>query len=209
MTGSQEEHLPEHYDITPEGLAQTAVELLAVALPISGARSQYSSRSPCAPQAIEEPEMSSTGPSFSALTRVQPTPGAARQRGGEVVAFATAYRLLSAGRLGRAGPDGAVASVRTAIDECLAGADAAAGGYRHIEPRESVVLWERSSGRPLGPCVVWQCRRSASLRRPCGAQRQYLLRERTGLDDGPALFGQQDALVAGPHARRPQPGCQR
>jgi glycerol kinase len=29
--------------------------------------------------------------------------------------------------------------------------------------RESVLLWERRSGRPLGPCVSWQCRRSSAL----------------------------------------------
>jgi glycerol kinase len=27
--------------------------------------------------------------------------------------------------------------------------------------RESVVVWERSSGRPVGPCITWQCRRTA------------------------------------------------
>jgi glycerol kinase len=27
--------------------------------------------------------------------------------------------------------------------------------------RESVLLWDRRSGEPIGPCVTWQCRRSA------------------------------------------------
>ncbi|HLH50952.1 MAG TPA: FGGY family carbohydrate kinase, partial [Roseiarcus sp.] len=27
--------------------------------------------------------------------------------------------------------------------------------------RESVLLWDRETGEPLGPCVIWQCRRSA------------------------------------------------
>ena len=27
--------------------------------------------------------------------------------------------------------------------------------------RESVLLWDRATGRPIGPCVTWQCRRSA------------------------------------------------
>jgi glycerol kinase len=27
--------------------------------------------------------------------------------------------------------------------------------------RESVLLWDRKSGEPIGPCVTWQCRRSA------------------------------------------------
>jgi glycerol kinase len=29
--------------------------------------------------------------------------------------------------------------------------------------RESVLLWDRHTGEPLGPCVTWQCRRSAPL----------------------------------------------
>jgi len=35
--------------------------------------------------------------------------------------------------------------------------------------RESVLLWERRTGEPLGPCVTWQCRRSAPL---CNELRQ-------------------------------------
>ena len=27
--------------------------------------------------------------------------------------------------------------------------------------RESVVVWERATGRPAGPCITWQCRRTA------------------------------------------------
>ena len=78
-------------------------------------------------------------------------------------------------------------SVRTAIDECLAGADAAKLAAIAISnQRESVVLWERSSGRPLGPCVVWQCRRSASFCAGLAARNvEYLLRERTGLTIDP------------------------
>ena len=29
--------------------------------------------------------------------------------------------------------------------------------------RESVVVWERATGIPVGPCVTWQCRRSTPL----------------------------------------------
>jgi glycerol kinase len=28
--------------------------------------------------------------------------------------------------------------------------------------RESIVLWDAATGEPVGPCVIWQCRRSAS-----------------------------------------------
>src|SRR5262249_6804728 len=48
--------------------------------------------------------------------------------------------------------------------------------------RESVTLWERNSGRPLGPIVVWQCRRTADF---CAELRARglapWLAERTGL----------------------------
>ncbi len=29
--------------------------------------------------------------------------------------------------------------------------------------RESVLAWDRATGQPLGPCITWQCHRSASL----------------------------------------------
>ncbi|MFN8622154.1 MAG: FGGY family carbohydrate kinase [Chloroflexota bacterium] len=48
--------------------------------------------------------------------------------------------------------------------------------------RESVLVWERATGRPLGPVVSWQCRRSTEL---CAAIRDdgagALVHARTGL----------------------------
>lgn len=48
--------------------------------------------------------------------------------------------------------------------------------------RETTLLWERASGRPVTPAIVWQDRRSAAL---CDAMRargvEALVRERTGL----------------------------
>ena len=48
--------------------------------------------------------------------------------------------------------------------------------------RETTLLWERASGRPVGPAIVWQCRRTAAR---CEAIRQKgdaaMLQERTGL----------------------------
>ena len=35
--------------------------------------------------------------------------------------------------------------------------------------RESVLAWERATGKPLGPCITWQCNRSAPF---CGELRQ-------------------------------------
>ncbi len=48
--------------------------------------------------------------------------------------------------------------------------------------RETVVLWERGSGKPIHPAIVWQCRRTAPM---CDRIRQEgfdrTLREKTGL----------------------------
>lgn len=52
--------------------------------------------------------------------------------------------------------------------------------------RESVLLWERSSGRPLGPCITWQCRRSADFCQTLvGRGLEPFLRSRTGLTIDP------------------------
>lgn len=52
--------------------------------------------------------------------------------------------------------------------------------------RESIVAWERHSGKPVAPAIVWQCRRSepfcARLVRSGHAQ---MLREKTGLTIDP------------------------
>jgi len=52
--------------------------------------------------------------------------------------------------------------------------------------RESVLVWERATGKPLGPCISWQCHRSAPF---CAQLRQQGLTEtiyqRTGLTIDP------------------------
>jgi len=53
-------------------------------------------------------------------------------------------------------------SVVKVIGECVAAANRrtiAALGIAN--QRESVLLWDRLSGQPIGPCITWQCRRSA------------------------------------------------
>jgi glycerol kinase len=62
-------------------------------------------------------------------------------------------------------------SVQDAIAECLAARpDVKLAGIGISNQRESVLLWDRATGEPLGPCVIWQCRRSAQrlarLRQP-------------------------------------------
>jgi glycerol kinase len=69
--------------------------------------------------------------------------------------------------------------------EALASAQATARDIAAIgitNQRETVVLWERATGKPLYPAIVWQCRRTAAL---CDRIRQKgfdkVIRERTGL----------------------------
>ncbi len=72
-------------------------------------------------------------------------------------------------------------NVQAVVAECAkSDADIAAIGISN--QRESVVAWERSSGQPLGPCVVWQCQRGAEI---CQSWKEAglgeLVRRRTGL----------------------------
>lgn len=78
-------------------------------------------------------------------------------------------------------------SIQDALAACLADADPARiAAIAITNQRESVILWERASGRPLGPCVVWQCRRSAPLCQELSAQGlEPLLHQRTGLTIDP------------------------
>lgn len=74
-------------------------------------------------------------------------------------------------------------SVREAIEECLASvATPNLTAIAVTNQRESVMVWERASGRPLGPVIVWQCRRTADF---CAGLRARgvapLLVEKTGL----------------------------
>lgn len=53
-------------------------------------------------------------------------------------------------------------TVRSAVQEALQGMDTAdLSAIGVTNQRESVLIWERASGKPVGPCVTWQCRRSA------------------------------------------------
>ena len=78
-------------------------------------------------------------------------------------------------------------SVRECVDEVLEArplAEPLAIGISN--QRESVVGWERDTGRPVGPVVIWQCRRTAPLCDELRARgREALLHERTGLTIDP------------------------
>ncbi len=72
-------------------------------------------------------------------------------------------------------------SVQAAVDECLDGMPAPLA-VAVTNQRESVVLWERATGKPLGPCVIWQCQRGAALCQTLRAQGlESTIRAHTGL----------------------------
>ena len=80
-------------------------------------------------------------------------------------------------------PEALWISVREAATECIAGAGhVELAGIGISNQRESVLIWERRSGLPQGPCIVWQCRRTAAF---CESLRQQgaeeCLRRRSGL----------------------------
>jgi glycerol kinase len=55
-------------------------------------------------------------------------------------------------------------TVTGAIDECLAQVDVGQlGAIAITNQRESVVVWDRITGAPVAPVVVWQCRRTAAI----------------------------------------------
>jgi glycerol kinase len=78
-------------------------------------------------------------------------------------------------------------SVREAATDCIAAVgDAELAGIGISNQRESVLVWDRRTGAPLGPCIVWQCRRTAAF---CESLRQRgveeCLRRRSGLPVDP------------------------
>jgi glycerol kinase len=85
-------------------------------------------------------------------------------------------------------------AVESVLEQCLEqipAAQLAAIGISN--QRETILAWDRSSGRPLGPAVIWQCRRTADF---CQRLREQgleaFLRERTGLTIDP-LFSASKA----------------
>ena len=82
-------------------------------------------------------------------------------------------------------------SVAEAVNDCLVLVpDIHPTAIAITNQRESVTVWERATGRPLGPIVVWQCRRTADF---CADLRARglapFLAERTGLAIDPLFSG--------------------
>jgi len=74
-----------------------------------------------------------------------------------------------------------LASAREAIAQAQITADQIAA-IGVTNQRETAVLWEKDSGKPVYNAIVWQCRRSADLCRELTAQGHAdLVRDKTGL----------------------------
>lgn len=83
-------------------------------------------------------------------------------------------------------PAGLWRSVEEGIAACLSAAGVHPDIVAVTNQRESVVVWERASGRPLGPCITWQCRRTSAF---CDELRsrglQHTIEQKTGLTIDP------------------------
>jgi glycerol kinase len=82
-------------------------------------------------------------------------------------------------------PEEIWASVEQTAAEALAAAGVAAGDLDAIgitNQRETTVVWERRTGTPVHPAIVWQDRRTAER---CAQLPADLIRERTGLVPDP------------------------
>lgn len=82
-------------------------------------------------------------------------------------------------------------SVCGAIEDCLAaGGDPSLAAVAISNQRETTIAWDRQTGAPLGPAVVWQCHRSADFCRQLAERGlEPLLRLRSGLTVDPMFSG--------------------
>lgn len=114
-------------------------------------------------------------------------------RSGAIVAAASRPLAVSFPRDGWVEQDARElwASVLEAAAACLAQAnqpEIAAIGVSN--QRESVVVWDRRSGEPIGPCIVWQCRRTEALCSDLRAKGcESTIREKSGLSIDPLFSG--------------------
>lgn len=94
-----------------------------------------------------------------------------------------------------------------AIAACLAqapGAEIAAIGLSN--QRESILIWDRATGTPLGPVVTWQCRRSAAACaafKAAGKEPEVIAR--TGLPLDPLFPATKVGWLLDHHARGRDP----
>jgi glycerol kinase len=100
-----------------------------------------------------------------------------------------------------------LANVVACVREVLAAAgDSAVAGLGLANQTETLVVWDRRSGEPVMPAIVWQCRRGDDEIRALRDDRTVaLIRGKTGLDLDPTftacklhwLFRHRPAIAAG------------
>lgn len=82
-------------------------------------------------------------------------------------------------------PQDILASVQGSIEKVLEKTSAKASQILSIgitNQRETVVFWDRKTGKPLGNAIVWQCRRTAKRTEQLKAQRKEAsIQRKTGL----------------------------
>lgn len=88
-------------------------------------------------------------------------------------------------------------SVVDSAEACLAqveGAEIAAIGVSN--QRESVIVWHKSTGEPVAPCVVWQCRRTEAICSDLRARGlDMTIRAKSGLPIDPLFSGSKIAWL--------------
>ena len=100
-----------------------------------------------------------------------------------------------------------LANVVACVREVLAAAgDRSVAGLGIANQTETLVVWDRRTGEPVMPAIVWQCRRGdAELRELRSDRTLALIRRKTGLDLDPTftagklrwLFRHRPAVAAG------------
>jgi glycerol kinase len=102
-------------------------------------------------------------------------------------------------------PEAIWASVLGALGEARAQAPDEISAIGITNQRETTIIWERSSGRPVAPAMVWQDRRTADA---CEALRRQghepRIREATGLLLDPYFSGTKIAWLLQHHAGLPE-----
>jgi glycerol kinase len=82
------------------------------------------------------------------------------------------------------------ASVVKAIGDCIGGAVVDVIGIAISNQRESVTVWDAETGRPLGPVISWQCRRTLpECNRLTAAGHGPAVQDLTGLPIDPMFPG--------------------
>ncbi|HQU86885.1 MAG TPA: FGGY family carbohydrate kinase, partial [Pyrinomonadaceae bacterium] len=82
-------------------------------------------------------------------------------------------------------------SVEKAIDVCLSEAEnIEIKAVAISNQRETAAIWHRQTGKPLGPAIGWQCRRTADFCEDLRAKKlEEVLQEKTGLNLDPLFSG--------------------